>query len=170
LAFYPSWYPARWFGAGQLATSFSEFGPLAKHLRWAERHTRKLGRNLFHAMVRFGPKLERRQLVLFRAVDIGAELFAMAAACVKAHALAKQGNKEALILADLFCRAARERVTVLFDQFYGAHDVAMYRVAQQVLAGEHAWLENGIISPYANAPARSGHEDAPRPATVALGV
>jgi alkylation response protein AidB-like acyl-CoA dehydrogenase len=159
MAFYPMWYSTRWIGAGQVPTSFSDFGPLATHMRWAERHTRKLGRNIFHAMVRFGPKLERRQLVLFRAVDIGAELFAIAATCTRAHALAKEGNKEGLILADLFCREARERVDVLFDRFYGANDGAMYRVAQQVLRGEHAWLENGIISPYHDVDEASGARD-----------
>jgi hypothetical protein len=97
-------------------------------------------------MVRFGPKLERRQLVLFRGVDIGAELFAMAATCVRAHALAKGGNQRALDLADLFCREARKRIDRLFSDFYGGDDVASYRVAQQVLKGEHAWLETGIIS------------------------
>ena len=98
-------------------------------------------------MVRFGPGLERRQLVLFRAVDIGAELFAMAAACARASAMARAGNKEGIALADLFCREARVRIDRLFDAFYGADDRAMYRVAQQVLRGEHAWLETGIISP-----------------------
>src|SRR3954463_4779608 len=117
MAFYPLWYPTRYVGKGQLPTSFSHFGKLAHHLRWAERHSRKLSRNLFHAMVRFGPKLERRQLVLFRGVDIGAELFAMAATCVRAHALAKDGRKEAIALADLFCREARRRVHKLFDDF-----------------------------------------------------
>jgi hypothetical protein len=147
MRFYPTWYPARWVGRGQVPGSFGDFGPLAKHMRYAERHTRKLGRTLFHAMVRFGPKLERRQLVLFRAVDIGAELFAMAAACARASALARQGNKQAIALADLFCREARVRIDQLFDAFYGADDPAMYRVAQQVLRGEHSWLETGIISP-----------------------
>jgi hypothetical protein len=146
LAFYPRWYPAQWVGRGQLPGAFSEFGPLAGHVRYVERHTRKLGRSLFHAMLRFGPKLERRQLVLFRAVDIGAELFAMSAACVRAHALAKDGQKEGLILADLFCREARARVDQLFAELYGRNDRAMYRVAQQVLRGEHAWLEHGIVS------------------------
>jgi hypothetical protein len=126
--------------------SFGEFGRLAGHMRYAERHTRKLGRAIFHAMVRLGPKLERRQLVLFRAVDVGAELFAMTASCVRAQMLAKQGNKEAAALADLFCRAARVRIGQLFDGFYGDHDAEMYRVAQQVMKGEHAWLETGIIS------------------------
>jgi len=96
-------------------------------------------------MVRFGPKLERRQLVLFRAVDIGAELFAMTAACVRANMLRKQGAHEAEALADLFCRAAEQRVGRLFENFYGQYDAEMYRVAQQVMRGEHAWLETGII-------------------------
>src|SRR6478735_2426329 len=146
MKFYPTWYPARWVGKGQVPGSFGEFGPLAGHLRYAERHTRKLGRAIFHAMVRLGPKLERRQLVLFRAVDIGAELFAMAAACVKARMLAKQGNREASTLADLFCRAARGRVKQLFSSFYGDYDAQMYAVAQQVMRGEHSWLETGIVS------------------------
>jgi alkylation response protein AidB-like acyl-CoA dehydrogenase len=147
MKFYPAWYPARWVGKGQMPGSFAEFGPLAGHVRFAERHARKLGRAIFHAMVRLGPKLERRQLVLFRAVDIGAELFAMTAACVRARMLAAQGNAEANTLADLFCRAARQRTEQLFENFYGGYDQQMYRVAQQVMRGEHAWLETGIISP-----------------------
>jgi hypothetical protein len=145
LAFYPTWYPKRWVGKGQMPGAFGDFGKLSRHMRFAERHTRKLGRTIFHAMVRLGPKLERRQLVLFRAVDIGAELFAMTAACVRATMLAKQGNKEAIALADLFCLAAKVRVGHLFEAFYGDFDGEMYRVAQQVMRGEHAWLETGVI-------------------------
>jgi alkylation response protein AidB-like acyl-CoA dehydrogenase len=145
MKFYPAWYPARWVGKGQVPGSFGEFGKLAGHMRYAERHARKLGRAIFHAMVRFGPKLERRQLVLFRAVDIGAELFAMAAACVRANMLKKQGAHEAEALADLFCRAAEQRIDRLFENFYGGYDAEMYRIAQEVLRGEHAWLETGII-------------------------
>src|SRR5204863_616566 len=143
--FYPGWYLSRWLGRGAIPGSYGEFGPLAKHLRWAERHTRHLGRTLFHAMARFGPKLERRQMVLFRGVDIGADLFAMTAACVRARMLAKEGNREATELADLFCREARQRIGTNFARFYGKHDGAIYRVSQHVLAGQHAWLEDGII-------------------------
>jgi alkylation response protein AidB-like acyl-CoA dehydrogenase len=146
MKFYPGWYPLRWVGKGQVPGAFGEFGDLAVHMRYAERHTRKLGRSIFHAMVRLGPKLERRQLVLFRAVDIGAELFAMTAACVKANALAKQGNSDGIPLADLFCRAAKVRVDQLFASFYGDYDAEMYRVAQAVMRGEHAWMETGIVS------------------------
>ncbi len=143
--FYPMWYLSRWFGRGAVPVAYGEFGKLAKHLRWAERHTRHLGRMLFHAMARFGPALERRQMVLFRAVDIGADLFAMTAACVRAQLLASQGNSDAIELADLFCYEARQRIKVNFDRFYGANDKRMSAVSARVLAGEHAWLEGGIV-------------------------
>jgi alkylation response protein AidB-like acyl-CoA dehydrogenase len=143
--FYPRWYLARWFGRGSVPTSYAEFGTLARHLRWAERRTRHLGRMLFHAMARFGPSLERRQMVLFRAVDIGADLFAMTAACVRARLLASQGNDGATELADLFCREARQRISTNVDRFYGRNDATTYRVSQRVLNGDHAWLEQGIV-------------------------
>ncbi len=96
-------------------------------------------------MVRFGTKLERRQLVPFRAVDVGAELFAMTAACVKPRMLAKQGNKDALALAGLFCRASRHRVGELFANFYGQVDGEMYRVTQQLFVDSMRRLEEGIV-------------------------
>ncbi|HUE76986.1 MAG TPA: acyl-CoA dehydrogenase family protein, partial [Longimicrobiales bacterium] len=84
---FAGWVPSLLAGKGRVPGSYGEFGPLAGHLRYVERGARKLGRTLLMAMARFGPKLERRQAVLFRLVDVGAELFAMAAVCVKAHAL-----------------------------------------------------------------------------------
>lgn len=145
MKFYPLWYLARWFGRGDVPVAYGEFGTLGRHLRWAERHTRHLGRTLFHAMARFGPKLERRQMVLFRGVDIGADLFAMTAVCVRAQMLAQQGNTEAMELADLFCREARQRIKTNFSRFYGKNDGVIYKVAQRVLDGRHEWLEQGIV-------------------------
>ena len=163
--FYPAWYVARWFGRGAVPTAYGEFGALGRHLRWAERQTRHLGRTLFHAMARFGPKLERRQMVLFRAVDIGADLFAMTAVCVRAQMLAKQGNYEATELADLFCREARQRITATFGRFYGKNDGALSKVARHVLAGEHEWLEQGIVGMYPPDARRAGTPAGP-PASV----
>jgi hypothetical protein len=143
--FYLTWYPSRWLNAARLRR-YGEFGKLARHVRYVERTTRHLGRSIFHAMIRFGPKLERRQMVLFRAVDIGAELYAMSAACVRAQMLAKQGRTEAVTLADAFCREARDRINVHFENFFGPHDPALYKLALEVLRGEHVWLEQGIVS------------------------
>jgi alkylation response protein AidB-like acyl-CoA dehydrogenase len=140
--FYLTWYPRTWIPAFR---SYRAFGPLAAHLRYVERATRKLGRSLFHAMIRFGPKLEKRQMVLFRAVDIGAELYAMSATISRARMLARRGNAQALAVADVFCRESRDRIEASFRALYGRHDGQLYRMAQAVMKGEHAWLEQGIV-------------------------
>jgi hypothetical protein len=92
--------------------------------------------------------------VLFRAVDIGAELFAMSAACSRAQMLSKLGRPEAVTLADVFCIEARERIKLHFDQLFGANDPALYSLAMEVLRGEHEWLEQGIVSMSAHTPRR----------------
>jgi alkylation response protein AidB-like acyl-CoA dehydrogenase len=143
-AFYATWYPSRYFGWSGWPR-YGEFGTLAPHLRFVERTSRRLARATFHAMVRFGPQLEKRQSVLFRLVDVGAELFAMSAACARAEALRKNGRPEAVELADLFCRYARGRVKDAFRTVFTNDDVRTYRVAQDVLAGKHEWLEAGLV-------------------------
>jgi hypothetical protein len=140
--FYLTWYPARWIPSFK---RFGGFGTLGTHLKFVDRTTNRLGRALFHAMVRFGPKLEKRQMVLFRAVDIGAELYAMAATISRATMLAEQGNTQAMQLADVFCRESRDRIDASFRALYGKHDTALYKLAQSVAKGEHAWLEQGIV-------------------------
>jgi len=153
--FYATWYPARWL-SGLVPKSYGEFGRLAGHLRFVRRATNRLGRSIFHAMVRFGPKLERRQMVLFRAVDVGADLFAMTAACVRARMLESRGQGEAVDLADVFCCEARQRVQRNFKALFGKDDPALYRLAQDVLKGRHTWFETGIMDfkagPHATAP------------------
>ena len=144
--FYVWWYPTRWLGWGWWPR-FSEFGPLAAHLRFAERKSRKLARTLFHCMVRFGPKLEKRQMVLGRLVEIGAELLAISAACARAQQELERdpANRGPVELADLFCRQARRRVHDKFEDVFFNDDARTYRVAQRVLKGAHAWLERGIV-------------------------
>ena len=94
---------------------------------------------------RFGPALETKQMVLFRAVDIGAELYAMSATITRAKMLAGQGNTKAMDVADVFCRESRDRIDASFRALYGRHDGKLYRLAQSVMKGEHAWLEQGIV-------------------------
>jgi hypothetical protein len=79
-------------------------------------------------------------------VDIGAELFAMSASCSRAMMLAQRGQKEAIALADTFCREAQLRIDEHFRNFYGPNDENMYKLAMSVLRGDHAWLEQGIAS------------------------
>ena len=144
-AWYAKWYPARWFGKGQLPTEFAEFESLAKHMRFVERSTRKLSRQVFHAMMRYQGSLQRRQGFLFRVVDIGAELFAMSASASRALKLAKAGRPEAIEVADLYCRISKRRVKALFKGLWQNDDPAKTRFAKAVLDGKYAWLEEGIV-------------------------
>ncbi len=143
---YAWWYPSRWLGWGYWPR-YSEFGPLATHLRYVNRTARRLARNLFHAMVRFGAGLEKRQAVLGRLVDVGAECFMMSATCVRAHMLVQDNpsDRTPLELADLFCRQSRRRVEASFRSLFNNEDIPTYKVARGALEGRYAWLEEGVI-------------------------
>ena len=146
-AFYGSWYPTRWLGWGRWPR-YAEFGLLAGHLRFVERNCRRLSRQVFHGMVVHQAKLQNKQAFLFRLVDVANELFAMAASVARADAMRRAGHAEAdkaLELADLFCRGARRKVANLFSDLWRNDDVRKYKTALRVLAGDHAWLEEGIL-------------------------
>ncbi|MGH9398756.1 MAG: acyl-CoA dehydrogenase family protein [Thermoanaerobaculia bacterium] len=145
-AFYAWWYPTRWLGWGRWPR-FAAFGPLATHARYLERTTRRLARAIFHMMAAHGPKLEKRQALLFRAVDIGADLFAMAAAVSRAHGMRRAGQAsagKAVELADVFARMMRRRIAGTFRAIRSNDDVARYKTARRVLDGEFAFLEEGL--------------------------
>ena len=74
---YPKWYLSN--VVGSIFDKFGKFDDdVAVHLDWVDVRTRKLALALFHQMLLRGPKLEMRQLILARLVDIGAELAVMA--------------------------------------------------------------------------------------------
>lgn len=126
-----------------------DFGELAGHIRFAERRARKLARTLAYAMSRHGATLEKKQSVLFRMVEIGAELFAMGASCAYAAKLQGQDGADngPLKMADIFCLHARRRIDARFEQVFDNDYTATYRLAQEVLEGRHAWMETGIAEP-----------------------
>jgi alkylation response protein AidB-like acyl-CoA dehydrogenase len=148
--FYARWLPTLVTGRGQLPTSFTEFGPLAEHLRYVERAGRRLARSTFYAMSRWQGKLEHKQRFLGRIVDIGAELFAMTAACVRAQR--DRADATAVELADAFCRQATVRSEQLFDQLWHNCDDSDQTLARGVLEGRYTWLEEGILDPSIEGP------------------
>jgi alkylation response protein AidB-like acyl-CoA dehydrogenase len=146
--FYAKWLPKLVFGEGQKPTAYREFGALATHLRFVERSSRKLARNTFYGMARWQAALEQKQGFLGRVVDIGAELFAMSAVCVRAQAQRAAGaaeGEQAYELADAFCQQATLRVEALFHALWANTDGTDVRLANDVLEGRYTWLEQGII-------------------------
>ncbi len=149
--FYAKWLPHLVYGPGLKPGAYDEVGePLASELRFVERSCRKLARSTFYGMSRWQAALEKKQGFLGRLVDIGAELFAMTAACIRAKMLLDQGKPEgegAVELALLFCRGSRRRVDHLFSELWHNDDVANYEAAQKVLSGTYEWAEAGIVDP-----------------------
>jgi alkylation response protein AidB-like acyl-CoA dehydrogenase len=147
LAFYAWWYPTRFLGWG-FWPRYAAFGPLATHLRFVERSSRRLARASFHGMLVYQAKLQNKQAFLFRLVDIANEAFAMAATVSRAKTLADTNAPEAaeaIRIADVFCRQARRRVRGLFRDLWSNDDRARYGHGARVLRGEEAWLEAGIL-------------------------
>ncbi|MDS1270284.1 acyl-CoA dehydrogenase family protein [Lipingzhangella sp. LS1_29] len=148
--FYARWLPGLVVGSGQLPTSFTEFGPLAPHLRYAERASRRLARATFYGMSRWQGRLEHKQGFLARIVDIGAELFAISAACSRArsdaelHPQRARGSQE---LADAFCQQAQLRAESLFTSLWENTDSLDGKLARRAMDDRYTWLEEGIVDP-----------------------
>ncbi len=140
------WYPSRWLTWGRWPR-YREFGPLATHLRFARRASARLARSIFHAMVRFGPGLERKQAVLGRIVEIGSEIFVMVATCTRAQVLVRDRptDRSPYTLANLFCLQARERIDDRFRRLFRNNDASTYDVAQEAMKGTFSWVEEGMV-------------------------
>ncbi|GGJ41497.1 acyl-CoA dehydrogenase family protein [Paenarthrobacter histidinolovorans] len=146
--FYARWLPKLVAGAGMDPRSYAEFGRLAKQLRFVERSSRRLARQTFYGMGRWQAKLEHKQAFLGRIVDIGAELFAMAACCSRAESLLRthpERGAAAFELAEAFCEQARVRVDEYFEQLWRNTDDGDHDLSRKVLDGDYAWLEAGVL-------------------------
>ena len=144
--FYAGWYPRQWLfnGAGKIDNLHDT---LRRHVDYAARTSKRLARGLFHAMARFGPKLDREQLLLSRFVGIATELFAISATCSYAQWLLGQGKPadEILSVTDYFCRSARMRIDHHFAGTTRNVDKRGYDLVQDLLAGKHEVLRSGIV-------------------------
>src|ERR1700730_14662856 len=144
--FYAGWYPRQWMpgGAGKIDNLHSDLGA---HVNYAARTSKRLARGLFHAMARFGPKLDREQLLLSRFVGIATELFAISATCSFAQSKVDSGasRDEVLSLANYFCRSARLRIDHHFAGTSDNVDRSGFQLTQDLLAGKHENLRQGMV-------------------------
>jgi alkylation response protein AidB-like acyl-CoA dehydrogenase len=146
--FYARWLPTLVVGQGVRPGAYGEFGRLARHLRFVERSSRALARRTFSAMARWQARLDRKEVLLGRIVDIGAELFAMSAVCTRAAAMRREDpakGADAVRLADAFCEQSRLRVAELFRRLGDSTDRTDNLLARAVLDGRLRWLEDGVI-------------------------
>jgi alkylation response protein AidB-like acyl-CoA dehydrogenase len=130
--FYATWYPKLWLGG--LFKTYGGFDPrLKKHLKFAERNTRKMARTLFHQMATKGPKLEMRQLILARIVDLGAELMVMTLVASRVQTEMNRGDTSNVARALYWLDEARLRVARLFDDLRHNQDLASTALANGLI-------------------------------------
>ncbi|MFH1752560.1 MAG: acyl-CoA dehydrogenase family protein [Candidatus Omnitrophota bacterium] len=143
---YALWYPQLWLPS-LCGEKLDKAKRLKKHTRFVKQASKKLARDVFHNMVFYQKKLESKQNILNRFVDIGTDLFAMSCVCSYADSLLKKGEKEknCVDLADLYCRQARVRIKRRFKDVTNDYDRLSGKVAKKILAEEFAWLEDNII-------------------------
>ncbi|MEO8603983.1 MAG: acyl-CoA dehydrogenase family protein, partial [bacterium] len=146
LGYYALWYPPLWLRGLTTWTKYTDFGPLGTHLRFIDRSARRLARASFHGMALYQAKMERKQGFLFRCVDVVMELFVMSATIAHARSLRDAGGpegKQAVELADLFCRQARRKVEASFKSLWSNDDAKLNSVCADVMKGADEWLLEG---------------------------
>jgi len=144
--FYASWYPRQWLrgDAGKIDNLHET--TLRGHVNYAARTSKRLARGLFHAMARYGPRLDREQLLLSRFVGIATELFAISATCSFAQDKIDKGEprEEVLSVANYFCCSAKMRIDHYFAGTHRNADKRGYQLVQDLLAGKHESFRDGI--------------------------
>lgn len=148
LRFYGRWYPALWAPARFRPEVHQLSAANRDHLRYVASATHALARRLFHTIARYQQKLEREEVLLGHFVDIGGDLFAMAATLAYAeHRLTVQPEDQSpQELADLFCQQARTRITERFAAVRRHRPASVERVAGMVMNHELGWLAAGIAT------------------------
>ena len=145
-SFYSRWYPRQYMksDAGDLSGLHEQLRP---HVQYGAATSKKLARGLFHSMMRFGPKLDREQLLLSRYVGVATEIFAMNATCSYAQHLLNEGKPadEILAVANYFCQSAKSRIDQHFAGTSKNADARGYALVQELLAGKHSELRTGIV-------------------------
>lgn len=144
LFYYIIWFPKLWLPSFASRSVTNLPRPLNQHMMFVQRTSKRLAREIFLKMVIYQKRLESKQNILGRFVDIGTDLFVMSAACSYAACLSEQ-NSSAIELADLYCQQARARIKRDFSDNYFNRDKLGLSVAKKILKDEYEWLEDGII-------------------------
>lgn len=146
LSFYSTWYPKQWFG-WLFSPSYKELGEMSKYFVYVQETSHQLARAIFHAMARYQQGLEKKEMLLGRLMEIGTDLFAIAATASYAATLYKKNprDRNPLDLAAYFCDIAQRRIAKRFDDIASNADKEANQVAAEVIDGKSKWLENNVI-------------------------
>lgn len=137
--FYAGWYPRQWLptGAGTAADHLHPAfrGDLDEIARWSHR----LARALFHEMIKNGPALEKRQILLGHIVDIGSELFVWSSTLAYAQSKITDASMNNAAVDKIVRKVAyfgaltRQRLASHFAALHNGLDTAGYRLTRDII-------------------------------------
>jgi hypothetical protein len=140
---YATWYPKQWlpsFNSGPSGVN----GSVKKYLRYVSRTSKKLSRKLFHSMARYGPALDKQQMLLGRLTEIGTELFVISACALRIDSMIKDDPEKAaeyLELMDVVFSEAKIKIKNNFSGMSNNNDKKNYSFAKKILGGTFKFLE-----------------------------
>lgn len=144
ILFYLMWYPKLWL-YWNLFPNFRKYNRFSSHLRFINRSSKKLARSIFHGMLFYGPGLQKKQMFLFRLVDIAVELYVMSASISYSRKCMQEEHSEAEVLAILICENSSAKIDKIFKELWHNSDKSKYSLAMRIENDDFLWLESGII-------------------------
>lgn len=140
--YYIKWYPSLYIPSSQDYNVKYLSPENQAQLPYVERTSRRLARKLFHTMGKYKEKLEYEQCILANFVEIGVDLFAMAAVLSYAEAkLAEDPNDQSpQELVDLFCKNARVRIQDNFKAVSKNYNSTYDSVTETLMNGKFSWM------------------------------
>lgn len=138
---YPMWYLGTFFNQAPLNGFDLD---LQAHLSWVDDHVRRLARTLFHQMILKGPKLEMRQGILGRLVDIGAELAVMALVACRSQAERRNGDRTNDSIVEYFLTQRKLVVNHLFSLVHNNADLEAVAAAKSILANTEPLISSSL--------------------------
>lgn len=141
--FYAKWYPKQWlptFNSGPSGCSSA----VRKYLRYVAKTSKKLSRKLFHSMVRYGPSLDKQQMLLGRLTEIGTELFVISACAIRIDSMIKDDplkTAEYLELMDIVFNESKIKIKNNFSGMSNNNDKKNYSFTRKILDGTFKFLE-----------------------------
>ena len=144
--FYSTWLPSLYLPASVDYNVKYLNGTNQGHISYAAKTCKKLARNLFFTMGKYQQKLENEQIILGNYVDVGVDLFVMGAVLAYAESLLKKNPEDQTpqLLADLFCKNARQRIAASFKAVKKNHNKTFEKVVDLLMDGKLKWMNTDI--------------------------
>jgi len=144
--FYTWWYPSLWLNFSFFRYHWAGSWE-GKYLRFVHSMSRKMARALFHAMALNGPGLEKRQILLGRAVDTGTDLFVMSA--VLSRYLTRKDKGQRKVQEEFLARAVCAKLQKAARRAYNDIHVLprqsqTLKLSRMIMKGELNWLTEDI--------------------------